>query len=440
VLSPCWSEDAERSTTSVWSEALRYGTDTEVLETLARIQDASERSLDGELARLLGQSRNDDVRSRILEILGGSASAAGADEALAILESEEPPPGLLRAAVGYLARVKEKRALVGLERLVRGSDEITAAAAASAIGAIGERASASGLLEVLRDAKVDLRPTVRNQIILALGGLGDVGAADLLIDIAGNRDLERITRMYAMSSLGKLGELRAVPVLSAALSESDALLRTYAAAALGRLRAPGFPAALLQLLRDSSWQVRVEAAKAVADGAAGDEAGEELVKMLQYRARRDDVAQVRREAIRALGTLGGAASLDLLRELYTDSRQSLEIRKAALVELLRADLSSSLPAITKVVDEEWGAKPDRQKALEATAEQLSRTDSKDLDALYRRFLDSGNLSVRISGIRGIARNDLVGAAEGLYRAAAAGQTSVRREALAAIEKLGLEAP
>jgi HEAT repeat protein len=438
------AQEAERSTTVIWAESLRYGTDPEVLDTLTRIRDAKERALDADLVRVLGESRSDDVRSRILSYLGEVQSAAGVPVALQILAPlDETPPALLRAAIAYLARLKEERALEDLKSLVGLKDESVAVAAVNAIGSIGGAGSARFLMDVLEKEGEESGPNLRNQIVLALGELGDTEAVDLLLRIAQDRDEERVVRMYAFASLGKIGDTRAVPTLTAALSESDALLRTYAAAALGKLRAPGVSAALLQVLRDSSWQVRVEAARAIADGAAaGVDAGQDLLGMLQYRARRDEVPQVRREAIRALGTLGGASSFDLLRELYGDDKQSPELRAAALTELVRGDLERSVPAITKVVEQEWSAKPDRQKTLEATADQLSKAEAPFLEGLFRRFLQSTNLAVRIYGIRGVARNGLTGFAAELKSAAtaAAENAAVRREALAALEKLGLPKP
>ena len=438
------AEEAERSTTVIWSESLRYGTDPEILETLSRIRDAKERALDPDLVRLLGESRSDEVRSRILGYLGESGNAAGVPAALGILALlEETPPALLRASVGYLARLEEPRALENLKALAVSKDEAVAVAAVNAIGTIGGAGITRFLMDVLGKEGEEPGPNLKNQIILALGEIGDTEAVDLLIGIGEDREEQRVTRMYAFASLGKIGDTRAVAPLTAALSDSDALLRTYAAAALGKLRAPGVSAALLQVLRDSSWQVRLEAARAIADGAAaGLEAGQDLAGMLQYRARRDEVPQDRREAMRALGTLGGAASFDLLRELYVDDRQPLEIRVAALAELIRSDLAQSVPAITKVVDQEWSLKADRQKTLEATADQLSKAEAPLLEGMYRRFLQSTNLAVRIYAVRGIARNGLAGFSEELraLSAATAEHAALRREALAAVEKLGSSKP
>lgn len=438
------AEEAERSITAIWSESLRYGTDPEILDTLKRIRDAKERALDPDLIRLLGESRSDEVRTRILSYLGETENPAGTPAALDILALlDETPQALLQGAIAYLARAKEPQALDDLKALARLTDRPVAVAAVNAIGLIGGAGSVQFLMDLLENDGEEPGQNLRNQIVLALGELGDREAVDLLLGIAEDRDEERVTRMYAFASLGKIGDTRAVETLTAALSENDALLRTYAAAALGKLRAPGVSAALLQVLRDSSWQVRLEAARAIADGAAaGIDAGQDLAGMLQYRARRDEVPQVRREAVRALGTLGGVSSFDLLRELYVDDKQPLDLRAAALTELVRGDLEKSVAAITRVVDQEWSAKPDRQKALEATANQLSKAEAPFLDSLYRRFLQSTNLAVRVYGIRGIARNGLTGFAPELQSAAVAAAESavIRREALAALEKLGLPKP
>jgi HEAT repeat protein len=436
---PAGAEEKERSATEVWAETLRFGTDTEVLDAVTHIREAKERSLTADLVRAAGESHNDDVRMAVFTYLGELEDASASEPALELVRRpEEASPALLRAAIGYLAKTKARSALDELKGLVLSRDESVAIAAVSAVGGMGGAGIAAYLIDIL--VKPETNANLRNQIILALGDLGDRVALDLLLDMAKDRGEERVSRMYACASLGKIGDRKAVDVLTSILSEDDALLRVYAAGALGKLRAPGVAAALTQVLRDSSWQVRLEAAKAIADGAADKQESEDLVGMLKYRARRDEVAQVRREAIRALGTLGTPDCFELLRELYADDMQSAETRSAALTALIAGDLPESLPVISRIVDQQWSLKSDKQKMLEVTADQLSRVESPLLSELTSRFLASPNLAVKIAGIRGAARNGLTSLGDAILAAARDANTAVRREALSALEKLGIPAP
>jgi HEAT repeat protein len=398
------------------------------------MREAKERDLVPELATLAAASRSEALRTRILGYLGEIEDPAARATAIEILAArEESSPALLRAALGYLSAIKDREALPDVASLAESTDESVALAAVTALGRIGAQESAGSLLELHgRDTSTE---SVRHQIILALGEIGARDAVTPLLAILEDTATDRVSRMYAAASLGKIGDAVAVDSLTAALSEPDAMLRAYVAAALGRLRAPGVADTLGQALRDASWQVRLEAARAIADGAAEGAVDDEIVGMLMYRARRDEVAQVRRETIRALGTLGRREGFDLLRELYADGAQPLELRGAALAVLIRSDLARSMDTITGVVDGEWSSRT--QRTLELSATQLSEAVAPEISGLLGRFLGSSNLAVRVAGIRGVARNGLKQYAEDLRTAAEAQNTFLRREALSALEKLGL---
>jgi HEAT repeat protein len=122
-----------------------------------------------------------------------------------------------------------------------------------------------------------------------------------------------IARRNAVWALGALGNRRAVPVVTAALSDHEAAVRGRGAWALGALDASESVMALVGALSDPDAGVRQQAAWAL--GAIGSrDAVEGLVRALG-----DSAAQVREQAAWALGAIGDARAVAPLAKALKDS-------------------------------------------------------------------------------------------------------------------------
>jgi HEAT repeat protein len=82
----------------------------------------------------------------------------------------------------------------------------------------------------------------------------------LIIDLA---HTNWITRWHASSSLGEIGDNRAVPALIETLKDIDYTVRSYAAQALGKMSDKRAIPALMKVLNDEYPDVRMNAAKAL---------------------------------------------------------------------------------------------------------------------------------------------------------------------------------
>ena len=205
--------------------------------------------------------------------------------------------------------------------------------------------------------------------------------------------------MYAAASLGEIGETRAIPHLRALFSESDSLIKAYAASALANFDMGEVEGLLQQGLRDSNVRVRVAAAKGLADEQARNS-----VDILIYKAKQDPEREVRLQAIAALGVIATPQAFGYLQDLYRDKIALPVYREAAFTALCENALKDNLDVFREVVEQEWGSKD--QKVVEFTAKKLSTTEAPGLKWFYERFLDSPNVYVRIYALRGIGRNGL----------------------------------
>jgi hypothetical protein len=140
--------------------------------------------------------------------------------------------------------------------------------------------------------------------------------------------------------------------------------------------------------------------------------------------------------MKALAAVEGAGGMSALREVYESEGEATDIREAALAQLIEHDLRGSLESVHTVVAQEWEKR--QQRMLEVTAARLSAVESPFLSPLFGELLGSNNVAVRISAVRGIARNGVREEAEALRSIADSDPYSAaKREALSAMEKLGI---
>jgi HEAT repeat protein len=259
-----------------------------------------------------------------------------------------------------------------------------AAAAAAALGAIGDATAVPGLLAALDDADAE----VRRAAVEALGEIGDAAAVPGLLAALGDADEVREglrLRRWGRSAmrqpcraagsaarcvvvgacgnggaLGEIGDQAAVPGLLRALGDAEWEVRWAAAKALGWIGDAVAVPGLLAALRDANAYVRQAAAKAL--GQIGDAAA--VPGLLA--ALRDADAGVRQAAAAALGEIGAPAVPGLLAAL---GDADADVRRAA-AKALRNLLPTS-PPHDRVQRHAW------QKALAAmqrVARQQGDTD------------------------------------------------------------------
>lgn len=146
-------------------------------------------------------------------------------------------------------------------------------------------------------AKIGLGAWRRRAAITALGRLGNPKALEPLIERL--KDYNRDVRIDAVKALGSLKDKRAVEPILECLSHEDYVLRKESAVVLGIIGAgnPKVTDALIERLRDEKAEVRAEAAKAL--GRLLDLKAREPLK----EALNDSYWSVRRDAENALNNL-----------------------------------------------------------------------------------------------------------------------------------------
>jgi HEAT repeat protein len=413
-------------------QTILYGIDSQVLEIIQSVSKSQDQGFTKELAQVLSEQRSADVRTAVLNLFKDQKVEAGEGQAREIVKGwQDGKPALVAAAVKYLAAMESSGLAASLPPLVDASDNGVALAAIQALGAVGDTSSAELLCAKLKS--LDYPDARKTDIILALGALKNPAAVEQLLEIAKNTDEEKVRRMYAADSLGKIGDSRALPVLRDMFAENDALIRQYAASALSRFGLDEVFPSLIQGLRDENAKVREQSAKTLARGLSASQADAAL-PILAFKAEYDPSSGVRIASIQALGAIGGNGAFDLLLKLFGGSAYPLESREAALGILAAKDLGRSMETIRKVIDAEWTAFDSR--TLTSVAKVLSTVKAPELREAFVRFLDSKEPTVRSYGVRGIALNGFSDLKDRLKKMAEGdANAGTRREAEKALEKL-----
>lgn len=159
------------------------------------------------------------------------------------------------AAAEALGKIGSSEGVPGLMSALEDREPEVRAAAARSLGWIKEPEGVPRLLEVLRDADEDIQRAAAE----ALADIGEPAFEGLAAALNDRRAVQ------AAEALGLLGTPDAVPLLLAALKQSEADVRRAAAQALGRIGDPEALSALGLALRDAQEVVQRAAAYALAE-------------------------------------------------------------------------------------------------------------------------------------------------------------------------------
>ena len=348
-------------------------------------------------ARTLGKMRSLPSTPYLLELLqdGESVVRASATEALGqigdklsieplVLMIQDNVEKVQEQAVTALAGFGKAATIPLLNALSRERDKYAQRAFLKCLGRIGDPKSVSALISYLRSSYF----TVRQAGVSALLRFGPIVTRHLLATLSFNTsDIDSLKKdacdrehpelqLRAIKALGGLEDHRAVALLKQQVEEglpdiqlaaSQALSqigcsawgRCCALKVLGEVGDQDIVPEILPSLGDDSDNVRFEAARAL-----GKLGGAEAVKHLLRLARKDPCDFLRREAVRVLRTAGQgqAAVLDMARRSLRDPSRDVRVQAARLLEGYQ-DPRSIAPLLKAMADPHWSVRESAEMAL-----------------------------------------------------------------------------
>jgi HEAT repeat protein len=343
-------EDRERDT-------LRYGTDSEIAALLQTLKKNNSAALDDDLIRLAGETKNAQIKSAIIVFFSEREKKGLEGEAIYLLENRnEIETGTVLTAIDYLGKIKYVDAQNNLRAVLESDEAMYRIPAIRAIAKALDRGNAGDCAEYLinyYDTKV-VNDDTQYALVVALGDTESTKATPFLIRIIEENGRPALT-IAALAALSKISDDSALGIIIAQTSSTDANIRAAAVEALGGFSGSETEDAIIEAFRDSYYRTRIAAIKA---SAAKKFSG--AVPYLKFRAENDEQQNVKDEALRALGEIGGGSAASALEAIFNDKKTSDRCRVIAAAQLVKIDAGKYAGDIIVKIDE---AKRLNQKTL-----------------------------------------------------------------------------
>jgi len=306
----------------------------------------------------------------------GSLPAKTASSAPPVRDSVEearrffasPNPDDRVKALGMMYRLADPALLPELEAGMTNMSEVIRKGCASALVRIGNDA-----IPILRNALTNRDWRVRNDAVVALGQMKDVGLFALLANMIDDSN-ERV-RIAVTEAMAEIGGEDAAKFLIEAAPQQAPRIRIAICKALGKIGTDRALEALTRFFSDDYFFVRYEAAEAIVPG--GDGAVPYLINTLKSSLDR----RARALAARALGVIRSPDAVQPLLCAIEDT--SPAVRRLAIWSLGNIGSMEAYGRLQEVASQgSWAERRDAQYALQNIARQFFIEQSTAVKGMY----------------------------------------------------------
>ena len=300
------------------SQTIKYGTSSEIAGVIDKIIENEDPRYNDVLYDLFQDSKNIDIRTKIIEFFTKQKDPCLEDYAIEILNDPyDYPNKVVENVFRYVAEVDCKIACPCVIQILEIGNEDYFNAAIATIGKIGGPSEALYMASYLE--RDDLKLPQRQTLMRTLGQMCAVETWDKLVEIIKDEDENSFVRMYAAESIGKMKKEESIPILINYFeNSSDPNMRQYCLKGL-----INFPEnsevqkVVMQATRDEYYKVRIEAIKACKEMNLKDS-----VPFLIYRAQKDSENVVKKECYPVLANLNTKESNEFLINQITEKKVS----------------------------------------------------------------------------------------------------------------------
>jgi len=423
-------------------DILKYGTETEIANLIQTLRTEKSDVFDDELVNLAQTSKNAKVLTGILGFFSEREKGGLQERAIKMItQREDEANETVLSAMEYLGKMKSAESIPVIMELLETEEKRFLSAGFKAIGnaCAGDKKLADETAQFLVEYYDDRDPGNENRsvIINAIGSTGSAVGIDFLTEIATNPDERIPLRMAALNALSQIGDSKGLDPIISCINAKDPNLRSAAVAALGPFTGANVENAIFDAFRDSYYKTRIAAAQASRDRKLAA-----AVPFLKFRAERDEVPNVKDEAIRALGAIANDEANSVLESLF------LERKNTDRVRILAADMlgkNTGGKYLSKFIIELDEAKKRNQTNLyngflKVVGETTAESDKQEIETITRRFLSAGGIMEKLYGLDMANNNKLTGLKEEIIALTKEKNESVSRKARRTAENLGIEIP
>jgi len=438
---PLFAQQAANTETSR-RDIIQFGTETEIAGLIQTLRAENTDSLDNELITLIQNSRNQRILTGVFDFFGEREKTGLEARAMrAIRERDDETNETIHSAMQYLGRVKSAEAVPVIRELLDTEERRFLNTGFRAIGlaSSSDRALADDTAEFLVEYYELREPGNDNRSVLinAIGATRSSVGVPMLADIATNTDERIPLRIAAINALSVIGDERGLDAILTCVATNDPNVRSTAVAALGPFSGSAVNSAILDGFRDSYYRTRIAAAQ-----AARERKFEEAVPFLRFRAERDDVPNVKDEAIRALGAIANTEAIETLESLFAERRNSDRVRVLAIDMLIKNAGGRHFGRLMAELEE---ARTRNQTTLyngllRVVGETVIDGNTSEIEGVAQRFMRSGTVIEKLYGLDMALNNNLRELREEIITLARERNESIARKARRIAESLGIEIP
>jgi type 1 glutamine amidotransferase/HEAT repeat protein len=322
--------------------------------------------------------------------LADAGKTAEAAKIYVLLLTPDRPKHVRRAAFPGVVAAQKAKAAPLIISTIAGKDKVLRSAA---IGCLRDFKSKEITVAVAAELG-SLPPAQQRQLIGVLADRQDTAALPAVSALATNKNDE--VRHAALIAMGQLGnEATVKPLLAATSNPTD---RETVRSSFSRLKGAGVDDALIAALGADDPTIRVEAA-AILNLRDAKKAATPLLKT----ASTDTDAAVRKEALKAIGSLADSKMCESLADLMPKAKKSSELRGIinAIITITRVASEADAATTTKMLGEKFTASKDA-KIKSAILIVASGVGGSDSLKIVRAATKDTDIAVRTAAVRAMS--------------------------------------
>jgi len=433
---------AQQSAEESRREIIQFGTETEIAGLIQTLKAENADYLDNDLITLLKNSKNQRVLTGVFGFFGDRAKGGLEERAIkAITQREDETNETVLSALDYLGKVKSKEAVPVIMEILDTEERRFLSTGFRAIGqaSSGDKKLADETAEFLVEFYNDREPGNDNRsvIISAIGETGSTEGVSFLVGLATNTDERTPLRIAALGALSKIGDEKGLNAILTCIGTNDPNVRSSAVGALGPFKGEEVDNAILDAFRDSYYRTRIAASQASRERKLA-----KAVPYLKFRAERDEVPNVKDEAIRALGAIANDEAFDVLLALFSERKNADRVRILAADMLIK---NSGGRDINKLIAELEDAKKRNQTnlyngLLRVTGEAVVEGNKAEAQRLASQFMRGGTVIEKLYGLDIANNNKLDALSEDIIALTKEKNESLARKARRVAGELGITLP
>lgn len=380
-------------------QALQYGLESEILEVVNKIDKQDFDTLQTDFARLFADTKTAAIREGLFGLYQKYENNTLTDAAAAMLKDYGTQQRtVIKAALSYLAAMKpalNSSLREALQTLLTEETGEYGAEVVAVFGAIGDDEAADFLAGyfdtfTMDDAKQEL--VLKQAIAAALEKIHSEKSRVFLLERVQDENENIYVRASALGGLAQMKDQDTVPLLISFFAQPEPLLREAVMRGIAQFDTAETRQLMLQALRDSSYQVRLAALKAVKTSKQADSASYVL-----YRAKYDPTEAVRFAAVETLIVLNTQDGNTWLKETFADTKKGEKLRVAILRAVLQEKSSLLNDDLERVIVPT--VTDSKQKQLRYSfGKEIAKYESAATSGICKAFLQSDDVMTKSIGM------------------------------------------